>query len=392
LQNKNDLGLHSQYLTEDVMHLYSTGVINNSCKGFNDGKLVASAALGSRNLYEFLHDNSAIEFHPSDYVNNAFIIARHNKMISVNRAKTVDLTGQAQSEAMAATLFAGVNGILDFVRGARGSKGGKSILFLPSVDSDTRKSAIVPHIDHDSITVPQGDVHFIATEYGIVNLIGKSFQERAMALISIAHPDFRDELLTMAQERGLVDKNRKLGASSKAVYPVHLEDAVERNGVRIVIRPAKPDDERRIQEHYYTLPKDDVLTRFFHEKTTFSQKDVETVARIDYLRDLSLIALVGESGFEKVVAIGEYLLDPDDNMAEVAFSTSKEFQGKGLAKLLIAKLSQAARDNGITGFLAFTAPTNKAMISLFKTMPYKVKTVFEEDMLKLTCRFDEVAG
>jgi len=102
--------------------------------------------------------------------------------------------------------------------------------------------------------------------------------------------------------------------------------------------------------------------------------------------------LVGESGFEKVVSIGEYLLDPDSNMAEVAFSTSKEFQGKGLGKLLMAKLSEAARDNGITGFIAYTAPTNRAMINLFKTLPYKTKTTFEEDMLKLTCHFDEVSG
>ncbi|MDR3089032.1 MAG: GNAT family N-acetyltransferase [Desulfobulbaceae bacterium] len=392
LQNKNDLGLHSQYLTEDVMHLYASGVVNNRHKGFNDGKLVASAALGSKNLYEFLHDNPAIEFHPSDYVNNAFIIARHNKMVSVNRAKAVDLTGQVQAEALVATHFAGVSGILDFVRGARGSKGGKSILFLPSLDCETGKSAIIPRISDAPVTVPRGDVHFIATEYGLTNLIGKSLQERAIAMISIAHPDYRDELLEAAKERGLVGKDRKLGASNKAVYPVHLEDSVERDGISIAIRPAKPADERRIQEHYYTLEKDDVLTRFFHEKTSFSHQDVDTVAKIDYLRDLSLIALVGEPGFEKVVAIGEYLLDADNNLAEVAFSTSKDFQGKGLGKLLMAKLSEAARDNGIAGFVAFTAPTNKPMISLFKTLPYKTKTVFEEDMLKLSCRFDEVAA
>ena len=337
LQNKNDLGLHSQYLTDDAMHLYASGVLNNRHKGFNDGKLVASAAVGSRNLYEFMHDNPALEFHPSDYVNSAFIIARHNKMISINRVKTADLTGQVQAEAAAATLFAGVSGITDFVRGARGSVGGKSILFLLSTNPYTNKSNIVPHIDA-AVTVPRGDVHFIATEYGVTNLIGKSLQERAMAMISIAHPDFRDELLEAAKERGLVAKDRKLGASSKAVYPLHLEEDIVRDGIPITIRPATPADERRIQEHYYTLEKDDVLTRFFHEKTSFSHKDVETVARIDYLRDLSLIALVGESGFEKVVAIGEYLLDASNNMAEVAFSTSKEFQGKGLGRLLMAKL------------------------------------------------------
>ncbi|HBT96722.1 MAG TPA: acetyl-CoA hydrolase [Desulfobulbaceae bacterium] len=391
LQNKNDLGLHSQYLTEDAMHLYAMGVLNNRRKGFNEDKLVASAALGSKNLYEFMHDNPALEFHPSDYVNNAFIIARHNKMVSINRALAIDLTGQVQAEATGATLFAGVSGIVDFVRGARGSNGGKSILFVLSTNTYDGKSAIIPRISEAPVTVPRGDVHFIATEYGVTNLIGKSLQERAMAMISIAHPDFRDELLEAAKEQGLISKDRKLGASSKAIYPLHLEEDIKRDGVSIAIRPARPTDERRIQEHYYTLEKDDVLTRFFHEKTSFSHKDVDTVAQIDYLHDLSLIALVGEPGFEKVVAIGEYLLDADSNMAEVAFSTSREFQGKGLGKLLMAKLSEAARDNGITGFVAYTVPSNRPMVGLFKTLPYKVKTVFEEDMLKLSCRFDDVA-
>ena len=390
LQQKNDLGLHSQYLTDDIMHLYSQGVITNRKKGFNDGKLVASAALGSNNLYEFLHDNPGIEFYPSDYVNDPFIIARHNRMVSMNRAKVIDLTGQVQAEAMANTIYAGVSGIPDFVRGARGSKGGKSILFMPSTTADKKQSTIIPRITGDTVVVPRGDVHFIATEFGVTNLFGKSLQERAMAMISIAHPDFRDELLEEAKKAGLVSHERNLGTSQKAVYPVHLEDVINRDGIRITIRPAKPVDERRIQEHYYTLEKGDIVSRFFHEKTSFSRKDLESVAQIDYIHDLTLIALVGESGFEQVVAVGEYLLARDTNMAEVAFSTSKGFQGKGLGKILMRKLSEAARDNGISGFIAYTAPHNRAMVGLFKTLPYQVKTTFEDDALKLACKFDEL--
>ncbi len=390
LQQKNDLGLHSQYLTDDIMHLYSQGVITNRKKGYNDGKLVASAALGSNNLYEFLHDNPGIEFYPSNYVNDPFVIARHNRMVSMNRAKAIDLTGQVQAEAMANTLYAGVSGITDFVRGARGSKGGKSILFLPSTTADKKQSTIIPRICGDTVVVPRGDVHFVATEFGVTNLFGKSLQERAMAMISIAHPDFRDELLEEAKKAGLVSHERNLGTSQKAVYPVHLEDVINRDGIRITIRPAKPADERRIQEHYYTLEKSDIVSRFFHEKTSFSRKDLESVAQIDYIHDLTLIGLVGETGFEQVVAVGEYLLARDTNMAEVAFSTSKEFQGKGLGKILMRKLSEAARDNGISGFLAYTAPHNRAMVNLFKTLPYQVKTTFEDDALKLTCKFDEL--
>lgn len=390
LQGKNDLGLHSQYLTEDVMHLYSQGVITNRCKGYNDGKLVASAALGSHNLYEFLHDNPGIEFYPSDYVNDPFIIARHHKMVTMNRALAIDLTGQVLAEAMPQTLFAGISGIPDFVRGARGSRGGKSIIFLPSTTRDGKKSNIIPTLAGETVVVPRGDVHFVATEYGVINLFGKSLQERVMALISISHPDYREELLERAKEEGLVARDRKLGTGERGVYPVHLEEFIYRDEHKISIRPAKPVDERRIQEHYYGLNRDDVVNRFFHEKTSFIRSDVETKSQIDYIRELTLIALVGETGFEKVIAIGEYLLEADTNMAEVAFSVATDYQGMGLGKVLLRKLAQAARDNGIAGLIAYTVPTNKAMIGLFKSLPYKAKTSVVDDGLKLSCKFDEL--
>ena len=388
LSDKNDLGFHSQYLTRDVMHLYAQGVINNRKKGFNEGKLVASAALGDKDLYEFLHDNPAIEFHPSDYVNDPYIISKHNRMVSLNVAKVIDLTGQVSAEASAQTHFAGVSGIADFVRGARRSPGGKSILVLMSTTPDKKRSRIVSTLTNDAVVVPRGDAHYVATEYGVVNLFGKSLQERVMAMISIAHPDFRDALFEDAKKAGLIEKERSLGEAARAVYPVNLEDRLIIKGQEITIRPAKPVDERRIQEHYYNLDKQDVFRRFFHEKATFGRSDVEEKSQIDYIKDLTLIGVVGESGFGSVVAIGEYLLLVKQNMAEVAFSISKEFQGMGLGKILLHKLAQAAREHGISGLVAYTAPHNKAMINLFKSLPYKVKTSFDGETISLSCKFD----
>jgi acyl-CoA hydrolase/RimJ/RimL family protein N-acetyltransferase len=388
LSQKNDLGFHSQYLTRDIMKLYALGVINNRKKGINEGKLVASAALGDRDLYEFLHDNPAIEFHPSDYVNNPYIISRHNRMVSMNVAKVIDLTGQVAAEAMAQTHFAGVSGIMDFVQGACRSPGGKSILMLPSTTPDGKKSNIILNMENEAVVVPRGSVHYVATEYGVVNLFGKNLQERVMAMISVAHPDFRDELFYGAQEAGMIGIERSLGETARAVYPVNLEDMVEVDGQTITIRPAKTVDERRIREHYYSLEKDDILTRFFHAKKSFSTSDVEAIAQIDYIKDLTLIGVVGESGFDKVVAVAEYLLLMETNMAEVAFTVAKDFQQKGLGKLFLHKLAIAAREHGISGLVAYSAPHNKAMIDLFKTLPYEVKTTFEDGVLCLTCKFD----
>jgi len=390
LSDKNDLGFHSQYLTNDIMHLYALGVITNRKKGLNDGKMVASAALGSKELYEFLHDNPAIEFHPADYVNDPFVISRHNRMVSLNVAKVVDLTGQVSAEAVAQTLFAGVSGIPDFVRGAKRSPGGKSILMLRSTTPDGKQSRIIPQMCNEAVVVSRGDVHYVATEYGVVNLFGKSLQERVIAMISIAHPKFRDELFEAAKEMRLVGPERTLGEAARAVYPVNLEDSVVVDGETITIRPAKPVDERRIQEHYYHLDKEDVFLRFFHEKNSFERWEVEGKSQIDYKKDLTLIAIIGESGFGRVVGVSEYLLLVESNMAEVAFTVSKDFQGKGLGKIFLRKMAEAAREQGISGLMAYTATHNQAMIHLFKTLPYKVRTAFDGEAVTLSCKFDEL--
>lgn len=393
LSNKNDLGVHSQFLTDDIMHLYATGNINNKKKGINEGKMVASMAIGSHNLYEFLNDNPAVDFHPSDYVNDPFIIAQHNKMISMNVASTMDLTGQVSTGASAATRFAGVSGIPDFVRGARRSKGGKSILMLFSTSETENglQSNIVPQLNDDVTVVSRGDVHYVISEYGSVNLFGKSIQERTIAMISIAHPDFRDQLFEAAKERGYIGSERNLGEASKAIYPINLEEVLDINGEKILIRPSKPVDERRIQEHYYSLPKEDVLTRFFCQKTIFGRTEMESRSHVDYVNDITLVAVVGEFGFGKVVAVAESMKLKGSNISEVAFSVSEEYQGKGLGTFFIKKLAAVARESGIAGLTAYTFPSNKAMIALFKTLPYKVKTVYEDGDLVLSCRFSELA-
>ncbi|MBT8359688.1 MAG: acetyl-CoA hydrolase, partial [Deltaproteobacteria bacterium] len=335
LGGKNDLGIHSQFLTDDIMHLYARGNITNLKKGLNEGKMVASMAVGSRDLYEFLNDNPAIDFHPSDYVNDPFVISRHNRMVSLNVAYSMDLTGQVSAEASAITRFAGVSGIPDFVRGARRSPNGKSILMLNSTTQGPygTVSSVVPKFEDTAVVVPRGDVHYVVSEYGAVNLFGKSLQERVIAMIEIAHPDYREELFVAAKEQGLIGMERTLGEAAKAVYPVRLEETIEIHGEDVVIRPAKPVDERRIQEHYYSLPKEDVVSRFFGQKTIFARKDVEIRSQGDYVNSLTLVAVVGEFGFGTIVAVAESMRISHINMAEVAFSVGPGYQGKGLGRL-----------------------------------------------------------
>jgi acyl-CoA hydrolase/GNAT superfamily N-acetyltransferase len=389
LSEKNDLGVHSQFLTESIMHLFSRGVINNRYKGFNNGKMVASTAIGSENLYEFINDNPAIEFHPSDYVNRATIIARHHRMVALNVAMAMDLTGQVAADALPYNHFSGISGMLDFARGATLGEEGRSILMMPATAMQGAKSRIVPHLSDIAVVVPRGDVHYVCTEYGLVNLFGKSLQERALAMISIAHPDYRDELFDAAREMKLLSKERVVADAIHGVYPLRLEESFDIDKMNVTIRPAKPVDERRIQEHFYGLVSKDVQARFFHNKRRFTRSEVETVSQVDYINNLTVVAVVGEFGFGQVVGIGEYLLDPASNMAEIAFSVSTPWQHKGLGRLLQEKLAQGARDHGIAGLVAYTTPENYGMVHLFQGLPYKVHSTLEEGLIKMSCRFDE---
>ena len=388
LAEKNDIGIHSQYLSDPMMHLFSMGVVTNKKKGYNNGKLVAGSAVGSKLLYEFADDNPSIEFHPSDYVNNPGIIGRHNAMTSLNSAMAVDLTGQVAADALPVNNYTGINGLLDFTRGAAMSPNGKSIIMLTATTDNNQASRIVPKLT-DSVVVPRGDVQFVATEYGVVNLFGKTLQERAMALISIAHPDFRDELFAAAKEMELIEKDRKFKQAIKGVYPLKYEETIKIKGIPITFRPAKPVDERSIQEHYYTMNRGDIVSRFFHEKKSFVHDQIDSTYEIDYINDLTIVATIGEIGFEKIIAVGEYFRNTIINMAEVAFSVSREYQGMGIANILQDKLAQAALDNKIKGLIAYTSPQNRGMIRLFNKLPYKVHSEKDDDMLILNCLFAE---
>ncbi len=389
LMEKNDLGIHTQYVTNTIMKLMAMGVVTNRKKGFNEGKIICSNAIGTKDLYDLLDNNSAVEFHPSKYVNDPRIISQNHKMVAMNIGKEIDLTGQVAADALAYNNFSGVTGIVDFFRGASMSEGGKSILMLTSTRNNDQESRIVPMLHDSAVVLPRGEVQYVVTEYGSVNLFGKSIQERAIALISIAHPDFRDTLFDQARELGLLGPERSLREEMHAIYPLYLEETRIIHRHEITFRPIKLTDERPLQEHYYGLDQIDVVSRFFHEKTSFVSKQIERTFIIDYSKDMTIVAVEGEPGYERVLAVGEYYMNPENNLAEIAFSVQKEWQGRGLSSTVIRKLAEAAKDNGIAGFSAYTSKDNERMIKLFHSLDYEVKIKGEGDMVYLEALFQQ---
>ncbi len=199
LRDKKDLGIHTELFSDGVVELVEAGIITNEKKTLHPGKIVAGFLLGTQRLYDFAHDNPIVELHPSEYVNDPFVIAQNDNMVAINSAIEVDLTGQVCADSIGSRFYSGVGGQLDFIRGAARSKGGKPIIALPSTAKSN--SRIVAQLKPGAgVTTTRNDVHYVVTEYGVADLYGRTIRQRVRALIDIAHPDFREELERAAHE------------------------------------------------------------------------------------------------------------------------------------------------------------------------------------------------
>ncbi len=205
LEGNLDLGIHTEMMSDGAMRAVERGVVTGSRKNFHTGKIVITFALGSPELYDFLDNNPFIESHPVEYVNDPIVIAHNDDLLAINSAIEVDLTGQVCSDSIGPLIYSGFGGQVDFIRGAAHSKGGRPVIALPSCAQGGKTSRIVPFLKQGAgVVTSRADVHWVVTEFGAVNLFGKNLRERAEALIGIAHPGFRDELVRAAKERKLL--------------------------------------------------------------------------------------------------------------------------------------------------------------------------------------------
>ena len=201
LHDKKDLGVHTEMFSDGLIDLVEEGVVNGEKKTLHQGKIIAGFVLGTKRAFDFIDNNPIFEFHPQEYVNDPFLISKNNKMVAINSAIEIDLTGQVCADSMGTKFYSGIGGQVDFVRGASHSEGGKPIIALPSATKDLKYSKIVSTLRPGAgVVTSRGDVHYVVTEFGVAYLFGKSVQERAKALIEIAHPAYRDELSQFAKQ------------------------------------------------------------------------------------------------------------------------------------------------------------------------------------------------
>ncbi|GAB4346447.1 MAG: hypothetical protein Kow0099_27660 [Candidatus Abyssubacteria bacterium] len=384
LKGKKDLGIHTEMFSDALIELVESGAVTGKRKSVDRGKIVASFCMGSRKLYDYIDNNPFFAFHPTEYVNDLFVIGQQHKMVAINVALEIDLTGQVCSDSLGTKFFSGIGGQVDFNRGAARSPNGKAIIALPSTAHNEEISRIVAHLSPGAgVVTTRGDVHYVVTEYGIAYLHGKSVQDRALALISIAHPKFRAALLKeairakyvrpeLAVELGDVDGKILLGPQDLRTSLL-LDD-----GTQINFRPIHPTDEPRIRDLFYALSQQAMYYRYMAHMKRIPQKQMQDFAYISSRNDVALVGTVPEAHGDEIIAIGRYYLNPKTNRAEIALLVRDEWQKRGIGSFLLKYLITIARRNGISGFSAEVLRENRAAQSLLQKSGLKMRSTLSE--------------
>ncbi len=389
LLDKKDLGVHTEMITDSIIRLVEAGVVTGRKKTLDRGRIVASFCMGTRRLYELVDRNPLFAFKPSEYVNDPLIISRQERMVAINMAMQIDLTGQVCSDSAGDKFYSGIGGQLDFHWGAARSPGGKAIIVLSALDEHSRASRIVARLSPGSgVSITRGEVRYVVSEYGVAYLHGKSVQERALALISIAHPDFRERLFKEAIEQKLI---RAEHAQVQAGFVVNTGDrrrvVVLADGTEAGLRPILPTDEQGIKELMYSLSQDTLYQRFMNHYQQFGAKQLLDFIYVDHRQNVALVLTIPEARGEEIIAVARYFLDEPSNRAEVAFLVRDDWQGRGIGKILFEALTVIAKRSGLRGFTALVLRDNRKMQAVFNHSGLTVKSFLEDDVYRFEMDF-----
>jgi acyl-CoA hydrolase/GNAT superfamily N-acetyltransferase len=383
LTRKKHLGVHSEVISDGLIDLIREGVVDCTRKSIHPNKVVATFAMGGTSMYGFLNNNPIFEFHPTEYANSPLTIAKNHKMTAINSALTVDLTGQVNSDSLGYRFYSGIGGQADFMRGAALAPEGRPIIALPSVTPGGRYTRIVPHLAEGAgVVITRGDVHYVVTEWGIAYLHGKTIRERTLALISIAHPNFREALLAAAKKNNYLFQDQML---PERAYPVELETTFQlKNGESVFIRPVIASDEDQLREMFYDLSSESRLFRFFSPLRDLPHRKAQPMVNVDYENEMALVALQGWPREEAIVSVAAYFVDKETNSASVAFMTRDDYQNQGLGTFMLQSLIKLAIAGGITKITAEVLPGNLPMLHVFRKTAANMRVTSEGNILRIT--------
>jgi acyl-CoA hydrolase/RimJ/RimL family protein N-acetyltransferase len=378
LREKRDLGVHTEMFSDWLLDLVNAGAISNRRKSLHPGKVIASFCMGTQALYDFIDNNPMVEFHPSEYTNDPYVIGQNNNMVSINTALEIDLTGQICSDSIGHQFYSGIGGQVDFIRGAARSEGGKPIIAFPSTARGEAVSRIVPQLSPGAgVVTTRASARYVVTEWGYANLHGKTIRERAMALINISHPKFRKELLEAAKRLHYVYPDQII-PTSLDLYPEQYEKREVIAGEEIFFRPVRATDEPLLKELFYSLSDESVYRRYFSVIKYMFHERLQEELDLDYQTRMAIAAVAERGGVEEIAGLAQYILDESTNYAETAFLVRDAWQGKGLGDRLARTIVKIAQDKGIKGITAAVMTENRAMLHLFYKLGFTVESRLEE--------------
>ena len=384
LTDKRDLGIWTEMFSDGILPLVENGNINGKQKTYEPGKITSSFTFGTQRIYDFVHDNPLVVFHPSDHVNDPVRIARQHRMVAINSALQIDLTGQVCADSIGCRFYSGIGGQVDFIRGASMCPGGKPIIAIRSTAKGGEISRLVATLDPGAgVVTSRGDVRFVVTEYGVADLQGKSVRERAMSLIAIAHPDHRAELLSAAKARRYVFADM---IAPKAPYPAReVRRLTTKSGKRLTLRPLRVDDEDKLHDLFYALSEDTVYRRWLRVVKRMPHHDLLGDLDLDYDQRMAFVVehRPGE-GEPEIVALARYATDRATGYADVAFVVRDDWQNEGIGTALMSAIARYAKSRGVAGLSADVLATNSAMLKVFHKSGLTPTTTLEGGVYELT--------
>ena len=371
LASKSDLGVWTEMMPDGLVDLMKAGNVTGRYKTIEPKIASVSFTFGSKSTYDFVDRNPAVAFHPSDVINDPARVARQHKMVAINAALQIDLTGQVCSDSLGTKFYSGIGGQVDFIRGASLCPGGKPIIAVRSTAKDGEISRIAPVLSEGAgVVTSRGDVRYVVTEYGVADLLGKSVRRRAMALISIAHPDHRAELLDAAKQRHYVFPDQITPRGS--VRPEDEKSITTEDGREVRLRPVRETDEDDIQRLYYSLSPETVQQQWPDAMPAMHHRNLMRYLELDDLDHVALVAETVEPAdgehVSELVGLARYHTNPAHGFADVAIVIRDDWQRLGLGTELLEHLADIAERNGIPGFCARMVPHNVEGLQLFRRL------------------------
>ena len=386
---KRNLGVHTPFITDALMDLLNSGAVTNRNKEIFRGKTLACYAFGTAELLAWLNRNPLVEFQGIDKVFNPAQIGLNPRFVAVLPARKVDLSGRVALPFGKGNVTAGPGDAMDLFHGAGLSRGGLTVFALPSRNRNQEPNIQLSVEDFPNQFSIRESVDMVISEFGIAALSGRTVRERAQALIEIAHPDDRRQLVESAKAQKIIYADQIFLEASAHLYPAEISSQQSfKADTNVRFRAIKPSDEEEMRRLFYRFSDESVYYRYFSPIKTMPHAKMQEYVNVDFSQVLSIVGLVGEPGQGHIIAEARFVKETNRPWAEVAFIVDEAYQGIGVATYLYQTLIRLAKDRGIQGFTADVLSSNKAMMKVFEKGGAIVKAQLEYGIYHLTIPFD----